>query len=208
MKIFKSTLFERWEGTAEFSACGIYRYTLTRKWDEAKPMICFIGLNPSTADAEVNDPTIRRCIGFAHDWGFGGLLMLNLFAFRATDPKRVLKLTREAAMGEKCADGNLNDAFSLRSCAKLANAKKVVACWGANALEYGKLVSIQLAERRVRLCRFDRKGSDYPGHPLYLPATSKLVAHNYTPGHCPKCKAMLLNQDHCLQCGTLLGAEA
>jgi hypothetical protein len=65
-------------------------------------MICFIGLNPSTADAEVNDPTIRRCIGFAHDWGFGGLLMLNLFAFRATDPKRVLKLTREAAMGEKC----------------------------------------------------------------------------------------------------------
>lgn len=67
---------------------GLYRYVLTRDWSDGAPLktVVFIGLNPSTADAELDDPTIRRCVGFARAWGYNRLLMVNLFAFRATDP--------------------------------------------------------------------------------------------------------------------------
>lgn len=77
---------------AEFSRCKKYRYVLWRRWawDGYASQVMFIGLNPSTADATTDDPTIRRCIGFAKDWGYGGILMLNAFAFRATDPKAML----------------------------------------------------------------------------------------------------------------------
>ena len=68
---------------ATFSSCKKYRYSLFRIWDEDKPLVLFIGLNPSTADEKEDDPTIRRCINFAKQWGYGGLIMGNLFAFRA-----------------------------------------------------------------------------------------------------------------------------
>ncbi len=71
---------------ANFSRCRRYRYTLWRIWDPKQQPVMMIGLNPSTADAQSNDPTIRRCIGFARDWDAGGLIMTNLFAFRATYP--------------------------------------------------------------------------------------------------------------------------
>lgn len=64
-----------------------YRYILSRTWDETKPTVLFIGLNPSTADENEDDPTIRRCIIFAKSWGYGGLIMANLFAFRTTNPQ-------------------------------------------------------------------------------------------------------------------------
>ena len=70
---------------AEFSADRVYRYRLWRRW-AAGPMLVVIALNPSTADEAQDDPTIRRCLGYARDWGFAGLRMLNLFAFRATAP--------------------------------------------------------------------------------------------------------------------------
>ncbi len=69
---------------AKLSDCRIYRYALWRIWDDAKPLVMFIGLNPSTADETEDDPTIRRCISFAQNWGYGGLYMANLFVFRAT----------------------------------------------------------------------------------------------------------------------------
>ena len=77
--------------TATFSECRKYRYTLWRRWDGlfASGYAMFIGLNPSTADETNDDPTIRRCIGYARDWGYGGLCMTNLFAFRATLPKNM-----------------------------------------------------------------------------------------------------------------------
>lgn len=74
-------------GSAALSPCGLYRYELTRSWDATKPTVAFIMLNPSTADAAEDDPTIRRCIGFASRWGFGELRVYNLFALRATDPQ-------------------------------------------------------------------------------------------------------------------------
>ena len=70
-----------------WSACKRYRYTLWRVWNAQPKKICmFIGLNPSTADEFENDPTVRRCIGFAHREGCDALVMTNIFAFRATDP--------------------------------------------------------------------------------------------------------------------------
>ena len=66
-----------------------YRYQLSRIWNEEKPQILFIMLNPSTADADVDDPTIRRVVNFAKSWGYGGVFVGNLYAFRSTDPKKL-----------------------------------------------------------------------------------------------------------------------
>lgn len=75
---------------AVLSACGTYRYRLWRVWDDCRPAMVWVMLNPSTADATEDDPTIRRCVGFAEREGFGGIDVLNVFALRATDPKELL----------------------------------------------------------------------------------------------------------------------
>lgn len=104
---------------ALLSTCGLYRYWLSRTWGDTPPLVV-IGLNPSTADAMQDDPTIRRCIGFARREGCGGLMMLNLFAFRATDP--AMLYTTQARVGP------LNDYMLHR----LATGK-VLAAWGAQS---------------------------------------------------------------------------
>lgn len=80
-------LFDDARRTAVISDCGTYRYLLTRTWDTRLPTVGFIMLNPSTADADTDDPTIRRCVGFAKSWGYGGIAVRNLYALRSTDPK-------------------------------------------------------------------------------------------------------------------------
>ena len=77
---------------ANFSKDRTYRYRLSRTWDESKPSVLFIGLNPSTADEKTNDPTIRRLIGFARRWGFGSMYVCNLFAFRTVHFKVRFKI--------------------------------------------------------------------------------------------------------------------
>ncbi len=74
------------ETGAIFDATGCYRYSLWRSWDEQSARVGFVMLNPSRADAMVNDPTIRRCISFAQLWGFGSLEVVNLFAYRTVHP--------------------------------------------------------------------------------------------------------------------------
>ncbi len=71
---------------AAFDSTGTYRYALWREWDASAPRLGFVLLNPSTADAENDDPTLRRCMGFARAWGYGSLQIVNLFAYRATVP--------------------------------------------------------------------------------------------------------------------------
>src|SRR5262245_35048856 len=74
---------------AEFSDDRVYRWRLWRRWDHG-PMLMVVGLNPSTADEHTDDPTVRRCIGYAKRWGYAGLRMLNVFPYRATDPRELV----------------------------------------------------------------------------------------------------------------------
>ena len=77
--------------SAVLSPCWTYRYELTRRWS-SRPLVGWVMLNPSTADAEADDPTVRRCVRFANAWGYGGLVIRNLFALRATDPSELGQL--------------------------------------------------------------------------------------------------------------------
>ena len=142
---------------ANFSRCQRYRYTLWRRWDQHEPAVMMIGLNPSTADAHRDDPTIRRCIGFARDWGAGGLVMTNLFAFRATYPTDL----------KRAADpiGPRNDAWIRRMAAV---SSIVVAAWGNDGqwLDRSNAIKRKLG-RRLQIIRLNKSGE--PAHPLYLP---------------------------------------
>ena len=89
-----ATLKRQTQSGADFSECGRYRYKLWRTWDDIRPVVMFIMLNPSTADATADDPTIRRCIGFARAWGYGGVRVGNLFAWRTPYPQRVAFCSR------------------------------------------------------------------------------------------------------------------
>lgn len=148
---------------AEFSDCRNYRYALWRTWGEP-PYIAFIGLNPSTADESANDPTIRRCIGFAKSSGFGGLYMLNLFAWRATDPDDLYEATHPVG------DGN-NHAL-VNYCALT---KRVVAAWGSYAppgmVSDRVDVVFRLLEHRSLWCLGTTKNGS-PRHPLYVKASA------------------------------------
>ena len=101
---------------------GVWRYHLTRRWDAALPTCTFVMLNPSTANGERDDPTIRACVRWARVLGCGSLEVVNLFAYRATDPKRLVGLALDDAVGR------YNNGFIVRAC---AGAKVVVAAWGA-----------------------------------------------------------------------------
>lgn len=147
---------------AEISECGTYRYSLWRIWDESLPTVLFIGLNPSTADGDKDDPTLRRCIVFARDWGYGGLYMANLFAFRSPHPAVMKK--SQAPIGPK------NDETLLRLA---QGAGIVVACWGTNGKHRDR-------DRRVRLMLpglhcIRKTESGHPEHPLYLPGELRPV---------------------------------
>jgi len=120
---------------AEISTCGLYRYRLWRTWDAANPSrVAFIMLNPSTADATANDPTLRRCIDFAQRWGHGGLEVVNLFPFRAADPKEMLRQSREVAVGGPENEEAIRGA--VRRCHLL------VAAWGTKGSKWGRDVEV------------------------------------------------------------------
>lgn len=149
---------------ATFSECRTYRWILWRKWDDALPPCVFIGLNPSTADETEDDPTIRRCVGFAQSWGLGGLVMLNAFAFRATDPKVMM------AAGDPVGEAN-DRTIALVTYAASCQRGRIIAAWGAHCPD----------ERQREVCRqvngelycLGRTKSGKPKHPLYLRADTR-----------------------------------
>lgn len=167
--------------SADLSKCRTYRYSLTRRWDISKPLMVVIGLNPSTADEKTDDPTIRRCMGYAKDWGHGGIAMINLYAFRATKPEDLWKAEDPV--------GPLNDR-KIRSVINpwmtdqhgMVNGK-VLCAWGGNAkpgrvLEFAKICD---SFPSMNLMCLGTTKSGQPKHPLYLkkdemPRTWRLYA--------------------------------
>lgn len=155
---------------AVLSECGRYRYLLTRGWDLDKPSVAFVMLNPSTADATVDDPTIRRCLGFARAWGFGRLQVVNLFAWRATDPAELVE----------CGDpvGQETDGHILEA---VLQSRRIVAAWGAGV---PKLYENRPAVVRrlvydaggTVLCLGITKGGE-PRHPLYVRGDTEPVRY-------------------------------
>lgn len=147
------------ERDAVISADFLYRYRLTRSWGPGKQVV-FIMLNPSTATAEVDDPTIRRCVGFAKAWGFESLAVVNLFARRATDPGVLYEV--EDPVGPE------NDQHLLEVCSK---ADLVVAAWGVHGAfrRRGDRVRDLLKLTTVHHLGLTKDG--HPRHPLYLPKT-------------------------------------
>jgi hypothetical protein len=155
-----------------------YRYVLWRRWDQTKRALVVIGLNPSTATHEVDDPTIRRCMGFARSWGFGGLVMINLFAFRATDPAKLRGVAPEPS-GRHGSVGLRNDAH-LRWWTREANgAGLVLAAWGTHGafLQRGSSVARMLASKGVALHCLAVTKDGHPIHPLYQPASAQPVPY-------------------------------
>ena len=146
--------------SAEFSTCRKYRYALWRIWDESKGLAMFIGLNPSTADEVENDPTVNRCISFAKDWGYGGLCMTNLFAYRETDPHK-MKTQREPV-------GPDNDKWLT----KLAReAAIILAAWGNHGSHLDRSSEVKKLIPNLHCLGVNKTGE--PKHPLYLKGSLK-----------------------------------
>lgn len=147
--------------SAVFSIDRLYRYKLTRKLEGGKGTCVFIGLNPSTADETHDDPTIRRCVRFAQEWGYGRLVMLNLYAFRATDPKQMKYVIDPV--------GPANMGYIIR---ETKDADFVVCAWGANADPVHENYVMSLLPTAYALGM--TKG-DHPRHPLYVAANTEPI---------------------------------
>ncbi len=148
------------ERDAIFDATGAYRYALTRRWRSSGRQVAFVLLNPSTADAERDDPTIRRCIGFARAWGFAAVEVVNLFAFRATEPAGLRRAPRPV--------GPENDSYLL---AAQDRADELVLAWGIHGawLERDRAVLALLSAQAARPKCLGLTREGHPRHPLYLP---------------------------------------
>lgn len=159
--------------TAAFSPCRIWRYTLHRQWKDGEG-IGFLMFNPSTADEMINDPTIRKCIGFAKRWGYGRLVILNLFAIRGTDPRIVRRVSDPV--------GPLNDYHILKS---VTGCREVVCAWGC-----GGHMKDETAKRPAAVIKMLQEKEPYmpltcmgysadgsPRHPLMLKYTTERIPY-------------------------------
>lgn len=150
--------------TAVYSDCEVYRYSLTRIWDEQAPRVVFIMLNPSTATEVQNDPTIQRCEQRARKLGFGGFCAVNIFAIRATDPRDM-----RAASDPEGPD----NMAALDAAAQWADLS--IAAWGVHAehRNQGPIVAARLRAAGHRLHQLGLTKAGHPRHPLYLPYTAQ-----------------------------------
>lgn len=154
---------------AVLSDCGTYRYRLWRHWDwgeEPGMRVCWIMLNPSTADARADDPTVRRCVGFTQRWGYGGMEVVNLYPQRTTDPDR-LGADGIDPYGEGERNRNSVAAAGLTS-------DLVVVAWGARAPRSPAMTRTLRDLRSMRLMCLGRTKSGAPRHPLYVRGDTEL----------------------------------
>jgi hypothetical protein len=148
------------ERYASFSKDRIYRYRLALIWDREKPRINFLMLNPSTADEISNDPTVERCERRARMWGYGAVIITNIFAFRSTNPDG-LKKTLDPI-------GTLNDKWIIQ---EACESQMVVCAWGNHGflLNRGTRVKFMLMQQKVKPHFLRLAATGQPCHPLYLP---------------------------------------
>lgn len=160
---------------AQFSECERYRYRLWRAWGTG-PRVLFLMLNPSTADEAKLDPTVRRCYGYAQDWGYDGVEVCNIFAYRATDPKDM--------KAQADPIGPMNDP-TLIAAAKSIDAEggRIICAWGQHGKyrQRSKRVRALMYENTVPLHYLRMSENGEPSHPLYLPKSLEPVAWEYEP---------------------------
>jgi len=152
------------EAGAVFSRCRRWRYLLWRRWDEAKPVANFLMLNPSTADERKLDPSCTRARNYAERWGFGAVMITNIFGWRATDPEEMKSVKDPVGRG--------ND----RAIAEAARRAKLVLCaWGNHGEHRGRAARVleNLAQEKIALHVLRVNGAGHPARPLYLPASLK-----------------------------------
>jgi hypothetical protein len=154
-------------GTADVSDCGCYRYSLTRPLATGAGRVVWIMLNPSTADALKNDPTIVRCLGFTARLGFAEMMVVNLFAWRSTDPQGLR--TAEDPIGPR------NDQEILRAC---EGAELVILAWGVHGDLHGRdrEVRLLLARTGINAVCLGTTKANHPRHPLMLRADAGVQA--------------------------------
>lgn len=154
--------------SAVLSPCRMYRYQLTRResmWRIEDGIVNFVMLNPSTADETTNDPTINRCLGFCRSLCCGRLIVTNLYAYRATDPRDLWQVTDPI--------GTNNDQWILRSA---RSAKYVICAWGNNGQRNGRAAAVMklLANAKIQTYQLGSLTNlKQPRHPLYLRANLK-----------------------------------
>ena len=168
---------------AEWSPCLRYRYALWRLWgdDPRATIACFIGMNPSSADEHHDDPTVRKCRGYAERWGYAGLLMLNAWAIRGTDPAEALQADQEPI-------GPDNDAwiadFAHRGHLPLEHGDRApinlfVAAWGNPGTQQGRGAAVtQLVTRHRPLHALGTTQAGQPKHPSRLAYATALTLYH------------------------------
>jgi len=156
--------------SAEISSCERYRYNLIREWDPNLKRVLFVMLNPSTADGESDDPTIRRCINFAKSWGYGSLEVVNLFAWRATEPKEL--------KGNHLRTGTDNVKY-LKKAQKRADI--VIHAWGDSCDNLGIEIPFSIYEQLATMKAFclGKNKSGNPKHPLYVKADTEPLRYPF-----------------------------
>ena len=145
---------------ARFSACRRWRYLLWRCWDASRPAANFLMLNPSTADEFKLDPSCTRARNYAERWGFGGLIVTNIFGWRATDPKAMRSVEDPVGRG--------NDAAIVRAAKEAAI---VVCAWGTHGEHMGRGARVAELLKEIQLHSLRVTAGGHPCHPLYLPQT-------------------------------------
>jgi hypothetical protein len=156
--------------SAVISACGRYRYHLGRRWADG-PTLPFVMLNPSTADATIDDPTIRRCMGFARDRGFGSIAVVNIFALRATDPADMR--AHPSPIGDE-NDAYLAAAFALA----VREGAPIIAAWGVHGVfrDRGRQVAAFAKSAGAPLQCLGVTKEGHPRHPLYVRGDQPFVS--------------------------------
>jgi hypothetical protein len=144
-----------------------YRYELRRVWDTTLPLLCFIMLNPSTADAMQDDATIRKCMGFARRWKYGGIIVVNLFALRSTDWRNLLKVNDPIGFG--------NEDYIRKAIIEA----DVICAWGTHGeiMGRGHTMEVWLQNMNVNYFTFGRCTNGQPKHPLMLGYVTERTPH-------------------------------